>query len=72
MGWFRKKRQLLVRDIAAEVINQLEGQRGWREFLPPVAFRDCVYFMTKDGQIFRMEPDGVTGQERFCKIMALH
>jgi hypothetical protein len=69
MKWFKKRRQALIRDIAKEVIDQLGNSRGWRKFLPPVALRDCVYFVTEDGMIYKMKYDGATEMEVFMKVM---
>lgn len=68
---FKKIRQTFVRDVAAETIRQLENGRGWREWLPPVAFHDCVIFTSKDGQIYKMYFDVMSSREMFTKIMEL-
>lgn len=57
MKWFKNRRKAMIRDIANEVINQLEGRRGWKKFLPPVALDGCVYMVTEDGSIYRMKRD---------------
>lgn len=57
MNWFKKRRQALIRDIAAEVIGQLEARKGWKKFLPPVALRDSLYMVTEDGAIYVMKQD---------------
>lgn len=68
MNWLKKIHQALVRDIAVETVRTLESRRGWQEFLPPVAFRDCVYMFTKDGAIYRMHQDSTTGMEIITQI----
>ena len=61
-------RASLIRDIAAETVRQLESGHGWQEFLPPVALRDCIYMVTKDGAIYRMHQDQVAGMEIVTQI----
>lgn len=58
--WITKIRAAFVRDVAAATVSQLQGQ-GWGKFLPPVAFRDCVYLMREDGTLYRMHRDSVSG-----------
>lgn len=58
----KKRRHELIRDIAREVISQLQGQRAWETFLPPVVLRDTVYMVTVDGKIYIMREDGMTNQ----------
>lgn len=57
MKWFKNRRKALIRDIAVEVISQLESQRGWKKFLPPVVLRDTIYMVTEDGSIYAMRED---------------
>ena len=67
MFGFKKRKKELIRDIAREVISQLENSRGWQEFLPPVSHEGLVYMMTKNGDIYRMNKD-FSGFETICKI----
>lgn len=76
MNWFKKQsigairresRRALIRDIASEVISQLEGRRGWQKFLPPVALQDTVYMTTEDGAVYAMRRDN-TGMEMIIQI----
>lgn len=67
MKYFKNRRKALIRDIANEVISQLESQRGWQKFLPPVALRDTIYMVTEDGTIYAMRED-VTGMATIMKI----
>lgn len=69
MKWLKNRRKALIGDIAKEVIDQLGSSRGWRKFLPPVALRDCVYFVTEDGAIYKMKYDSTNEMEVFMKIM---
>jgi hypothetical protein len=69
MKWLGKIRQAFIRDVAGETIRQLEGQRGcWEEFLPPVAFHDCIYMVTKTGSVYRMHQDSMQGMEIITQI----
>lgn len=70
MNWFKRRRERLAKEIAAEVSKKLEAQ-GWNEFLPPVAFRDCVYLVTKNGSIYRMTQDMGAGMEQICQIRSM-
>lgn len=54
---FKKRKQNFIKSIASEIISQLESQRGWREFLPPISHEGNIYFFTKDGIIYRMAKD---------------
>jgi len=67
MKWLNKIRQALINDIAAATERRMTGQ-GWGKFLPPVAFRDCVYLMREDGAIFRMHQDPMRGMEIITKL----
>ncbi len=67
MKWFKNRRKALIRDIANEVISQLENQRGWKKFLPPVALRDTIYMVTEDGSIYAMRED-MTGMATIMQI----
>lgn len=62
MGWLKKLRAALIRDVATATVNQLQGG-GWGKFLPPVAFRDAVYFMREDGTLYRMTQEPSQGME---------
>lgn len=64
----QERRRAFVREIASEVVSTLENTHRWKEFLPPVAFRDYVYLVTKDGTIYRMGIDQSSGMETICKI----
>lgn len=68
MKWFKNRRKALIRDIANEVISQLESQRGWKKFLPPVVLHDKVYMVTEDGSIYRMGYDGLSEMEVIMQI----
>lgn len=68
MFGFSKRRKKLIEDIAYKVIEQLEQKRGWKEFLPPVAMRDTVYLVTKDGEIYAMRYDHTNEMEMITKI----
>lgn len=68
MNWFKNRRKALIRDIAKEAISQLENQRGWKKFLPPVAMRDTVYMMTEDGEVYAMRYDHTSNMEIIMKI----
>jgi hypothetical protein len=68
MMWFRKLRQSFISAIATETVRQIENNRPFREFLPPVAFRDAVYLMTKDGMVYRMQFDHQSNTEIFTQI----
>lgn len=68
MKYFANRRKALIRDIANEVISQLENQRGWKKFLPPVAMRDTVYMMTEDGSVYAMRYDSTTQMEIIMQI----
>lgn len=68
MTWFKRRRKALIRDIANEVITQLENQRGWKKFLPPVAMRDTVYMMTEDGEVWAMRWNHASNMEIIMKI----
>jgi len=68
MKWFKNRRKALIRDIASEVISQLENQRRWKKFLPPVAMRDTVYMMTEDGEVWAMKYDLTSNMEVIMKI----
>lgn len=65
--WLLKLRALFVRDIATLVANQMQNT-GWGKFLPPVAFRDCVYLMREDGTLYRMHQDSTHGMEIITQI----
>ena len=67
LKWIRKIRAALVRDVAVETAQQLQGG-GWGKFLPPVAFRDCVYLMREDGTLYRMQQDNMIGMEVIVQI----
>jgi len=67
MKWLQRIRAALVRDVAAATVNQLQGG-GWGKFLPPIAFRDCVYLMREDGTLYRMQQDNAHGMEIITKI----
>lgn len=67
MKWFKNRRKALIRDMAAEVISQLENRRGWKKFLPPVALRDTIYMVTEDGSIYAMRED-MTGMATIIQI----
>jgi len=65
---FEKFRKKLINEIANAVVNKLESQKGWHKFLPPVVIRDCMYMMTEDGEIYRMDAGGIDGMEMVIKI----
>lgn len=65
--WIAKIRAALIRDVATATVNQLQGG-GWGKFLPPVAFRDCVYLMREDGTLYRMHQDTSQGMEIITQI----
>jgi len=65
---FEKLKKKLINEIANAVVNKLESQKGWQKFLPPVAIRDCLYMVTEDGAIYRMDCGGMDGMERLMKI----
>ncbi len=68
MKWFKNRRKALIRDIANEVMTQLENRRGWKKFLPPVAMRDTVYMMTEDGTVYGMKQDFNSNMEVIYQI----
>lgn len=68
MRWLKRRRKALVHDIAVEVIRQLESQRGWKKFLPPVAMRDTVYMVTEDGEVWAMKWNDLTNMECIMRI----
>lgn len=65
--WIAKIRADFVRDVAKAAAYQLQDS-GWGKFLPPVAFRDCVYFMREDGTLYRMTQDHAQGMEVITQI----
>lgn len=67
MKWIARIRDAFVRDVAAATVSQLQDG-GWGKFLPPVAFRDCVYLMREDGTLYRMTQDHTQGMEVITQI----
>lgn len=70
MKWLRRVRDNIVRDVARETVRQMAAGGGWREFLPPVVLRDCVYMVTKDGCVYRMHWDSGSQMEQITQIRA--
>lgn len=68
--YFRKRREQRNKEIAREVINQL-GSYGWKKFLPPVAMRDKLYFLTEDGTLYALRYSSVDDMEVLSKIMEI-
>ena len=67
-NWRSKRRIEQNKEIANEVIRQLDNKRGWEKFLPPVVVRDTVYLVTEDGSIYAMKYDDYSNMEMIVQI----
>ena len=67
MKWIANIRAKFIQDVAVATAVRMEGS-GWGKFLPPVAFRDCVYIMREDGTLYRMQQDPTQGMEVIIQI----